>query len=254
MNLWLGTGPVPDSFVGGSIQDRPQDTSTWESHAIALGGHGVSVVASGYTTANADGTGVFTQADVRRTSDGLGVCDPGRGSVDRCNARQGGIDNAGRADNLIVFDLGASNLMPLGFTIGWAGSRDCSASGRASGRCPDIEAWIGSDWPSDALDYSFLSADNGWTKILSANPTSADNDIQPSTARHPNYTSFDAGIGRYLVIAPERDGSDNDFFRLQTISFTEAANPTPVPVPGSLGLLALGSALGLLVVRRLPRG
>jgi hypothetical protein len=101
------------------------------------------------------------------------------------------------------------------------------------------------------VSWASVSASSAWTKVLSAGPTDPDNNIQVNTAAYQHYNFFKPGSGRYLIIAPERDGSNNDYFKLQSLVI-EQLPPSEVPAPGSMGLLTLGSVIGLLFVRRLP--
>jgi hypothetical protein len=263
VNLWFAPGAAVSHFptpvtTGAIVNPSGSNNGVWRSSLITLGPSSFNVEARGYTTANGDGTGSFTQRDVRTFGgiNGLGVCDDrSSGSVDACTSPDHSVDNQG-VDNLIIFDFGKdangnnNQFAPVSFSIGWTNESSCSSAGTTgNGSCPDIEAWVGDTWPLS--DWASVSASSAWKKILFAGPTNADNNIQVNTESQQHYYPFQPGKGRYLIIAGERDGSNNDYFKLQSLVI-EQLPPAEVPVPGSLGLLALGSVLGLLFVRRLP--
>jgi hypothetical protein len=264
VNLWFAPSapfshfPTPVT-TGSIVNPSGANNGYWRSNPVTIGPSSFNIEARGYTTANDNGTGTFTQRDVRRFdgSTGLGVCDDrSSGSVDACTSPQHSVDNNGR-DNLIVFDFGLdangnnNQFAPVQFSIGWTNNSSCSSStATGSSSCPDIEAWIGDTWPLS--DFAAISSSSAWQKILSAGPSSPDNNIQVNTSSAAKYYDFLPGKGRYLIIAGERDGSNNDYFKLQSLVI-EQLPPTEVPEPGTLGLLAAGSVLGLFLSRRRPR-
>jgi hypothetical protein len=261
VNLWLApsTPPdhFPDAYVDGTIVNPSgANNSYWRSDVINSDGSAFQVEARGYTTANSDGTGAFTQRAVYDFGglNGIGVCDDrSSGSVDPCISPNHSIDNNGR-DNVVVFDFGVDGdgndnvFAPVFFSIGWTNNSTCTASGSpGNGSCPDIEAWIGDEWPIG--DLAAIEASSEWTKILSADP---DNNIQVSTAADEHYYLFGPGQGRYLVIMAEQ-GSSDDYFKLQSLGIEQRLPPSEIPSPSSLPLLALGSMFALLFIRRVRR-
>ena len=264
INLWFANTPplahFPAPATTGSLVDPSGAVFTdkyWESGLVSDDDFvNFRVRAYGYRTQNSDGSGSFAQFNLSIWDGGLGVCDQ-NGSNNACGTSpQHSVDNNGR-DDLVLVDFGEEadgedhRYRPVSFSIGWENFADCSGTSQGGG-CPDIEAWVGDSLPSD---WSFITNPiNGWTQILFAGPDFADNNIQPNTAANSHYNPFSGSVpGRYLVIAGERDGSNNDYFKLQSLVIERSRPPTEVPEPGALLLAGAVVALALTLARRRTR-
>jgi hypothetical protein len=261
INLWFADvapfAHFPAPAVTGSLVDPSGavfNDKHWRSDLVSDDDFlNFRIRAYGYRTQDSNGTGLFTQFNASLWDGGLGVCDQ-NGSNNACGgAPQHSVDNNGR-DDLVLIDFGEESdgedhrYRPVSFSIGWENFADCTGTSQGGG-CPDIEAWVGDSLPDN---WAFITnALNGWTQVLFAGPSFPDNDIQPNTAANPHYYSFSGSVpGRYLVIAGERDGSNNDYFKLQSLVIERRTPPTEVPEPGALPLAGAAAGLALLFARR----
>ncbi|HZR03585.1 MAG TPA: PEP-CTERM sorting domain-containing protein [Burkholderiales bacterium] len=253
IKLWMSSTAKPApyaSYTTGTSQDPAGPNNKYWQWNVADSEYPqygtFQIKASGYATANDNGTGAFSQRDVERYDGGLGICDD-----TSCSSPQHSMDNDGKND-LIVIDLGVGHeYKPVKFSIGWEYYSGCDST-HTSNSCPDIEAWVGNSF-NPALGWAGITG--SWTRVLNGNPQ---NNIQPDK----DY-NFGSGSGRYLVIAPQtgseecvafsKSGSctswQYDYFKLQSLVLEK---DTDVPEPSALALAGLTGA-ALLAARRRRR-
>jgi len=259
IELWTSASSKPaaySSYTSGSMTNPAGSYNTyWHATVSDPDFPGpFQIKATGYTTANSNGTGSFAQRDLALYSGGLGVCEDSP-----CPASpQHAVDNDGRND-FILFDFGLGNeYSPSAFSIGWENYGNCSAT-VLSNSCPDIEAWVGNSFDA-TLGWAGITG--SWTQILDGDPQ---NNIQPDTEY-----AFGTGSGRYLLIAAQtgseycwQSGYDKkkkqaitsceyDYFKLQSISISKNPPEEQVPEPGALSLLGL-TAIAAAAIRRRRR-
>lgn len=204
---------------------------------------GHTVKATAFYTANNNGAGKLSSAEISQYSGGLGVkspisaTDPGCSSGSEGTSPNHAADNCGR-DEIILLEFDTF-FNPETFSLGWIGADS------------DIQVWIGAeegaagigDNPGLNLTNFCVIAGAGCTGTFAdlgftALPVKANVpiDVAQSISSTGKVTRYVAISGNLAALNPDIT-SGNDYFKLKTISGTKGMN---VPVPGSLALLALG--------------
>lgn len=199
----------------------------------ALGTATEDILARGYYTKYADGTGRYYTGSVQNWSGGIGVF-----ANDDSGSPQHAIDNNGK-DNFLLIEFDNPSYLLEKFKIGWK-------SGDS-----DVEVWVGGGdlGPGFSLNsydaalcggycaYADL-ATLGFTKVKVFEDVAINSWISVNTDV----------TGRYAIFAGQY-GESNDYFKLSGIQGTEVVQ---VPEPGTMALMGTGLVVigGILRRRR----
>lgn len=228
--VWIGLISFRAHAVAYSWDLTGSDSGYSSSITVTSSGH--TVKATGYASANSDGTGALSSGYVRRYSGGIGISNCISGSS--CNETSDpnhSIDTDGKNDFLLLeFD----NLYDMkAFEIGWKGDD------------ADIQVWVGSDKKGAGLNLSGACV-TGCVNTLSslgftALPRFMNVDVDdPVDITAPNKSRYLLISGELGAIAASSPG--NDYFKVSAIT-------VGTPIPPTLALFSL-ALLGIMPLRK----